>query len=280
MGGESKIIVLTADAIRGSRETLLAKGFDEYLGKPINLKQLERVFTLFLPENKLTITSPAPSLEAEPDSRRADSEEIRYLKENLPKLDITMGLNNCGGSLSDYLNVLKINYTHGERQLADLEKMLQEKDYENYTIKVHSLKSTTLGIGAVNISNLALEQEKAGKNGEYDYIDSHFEALKADYSSLLIQLQQVLSHYGLLAEAPAQNGEPLDSQAFINILTDIRTQVDNFDFSTVFDILEETKKLALSPAHSEVFKQLDSLMENLEVDEVRSLIDKTITQPA
>ena len=32
-GGKGKIFVLTADAIKGARETLINQGFDEYLGK-------------------------------------------------------------------------------------------------------------------------------------------------------------------------------------------------------------------------------------------------------
>ena len=42
-GGPGKIIVLTANAIAGVRETLVGEGFDEYLSKPINHRELENV---------------------------------------------------------------------------------------------------------------------------------------------------------------------------------------------------------------------------------------------
>ena len=42
-GGPGKIIVLTANAIAGVRETLIGEGFDEYLSKPINHRELENV---------------------------------------------------------------------------------------------------------------------------------------------------------------------------------------------------------------------------------------------
>lgn len=42
-----KIIILTADAVSGVRERLMNEGFDEYLGKPINFKQLERLLANF-----------------------------------------------------------------------------------------------------------------------------------------------------------------------------------------------------------------------------------------
>ncbi len=42
------IIVLTANAVKGQREEYLSKGFDEYLSKPINQKELSRVLKMFL----------------------------------------------------------------------------------------------------------------------------------------------------------------------------------------------------------------------------------------
>lgn len=43
-----KIIVLTANAVNGAREALLAEGFDEYLEKPMNFAKLEALLAQFL----------------------------------------------------------------------------------------------------------------------------------------------------------------------------------------------------------------------------------------
>jgi len=51
-GGKNKIIVLTANAIAGTKEILVQEGFDDYIGKPINFNVLEHVFTTILPEDK------------------------------------------------------------------------------------------------------------------------------------------------------------------------------------------------------------------------------------
>ena len=47
-GGNCKIIALTANAITGAKEQLLSDGFDNYLSKPINFKELESVFSEYL----------------------------------------------------------------------------------------------------------------------------------------------------------------------------------------------------------------------------------------
>lgn len=49
-GGESKIIILTANTVSGMREQLMNEGFDEFLGKPINFRQMERLFKKFIPD--------------------------------------------------------------------------------------------------------------------------------------------------------------------------------------------------------------------------------------
>lgn len=269
--GEAKIIVLTADAIRGARESLLAKGFDEYLGKPVNLKQLERLLLHYIPEDKVTVSELAVE-EAAP-------EEIAYLEESLPKVDVSIGLENCGGKISDYLNILKINYNYGNKNLEELEELFNKKDYENYTIKVHAIKSTTRGIGALNISDMALKQEEAGRAGTYEYIEDNFDGLRTEYLEHLHGLEGVLRHYGMLAEAePEEEKETLDAQMIGNILTNIRNRVNSFEFAEVFEILEDVKKYRLPGELGELFAQLEDSMDDLEVEKVRELIENALKQ--
>ena len=52
-GGKGKIVVLTANAIEGVKQELLAKGFDDYLRKPVEYHELEAVFRRFIPESQL-----------------------------------------------------------------------------------------------------------------------------------------------------------------------------------------------------------------------------------
>ena len=41
-------VALTANAVNGARNYYLEEGFEEYLSKPINRNELEKVLTLFL----------------------------------------------------------------------------------------------------------------------------------------------------------------------------------------------------------------------------------------
>lgn len=285
LGGEGKIIVLTADAIRGVRESLLEKGFDEYLGKPMNLRQLERLMITYLPSDNITVSTHFPEDTGEqgtkpegkaPDKREDTSqdEDISYLREKLPEVDLSVGLKNCGGRIEDYLKILNINYEYGQKNLNELAELLQRKDYENYTIKVHSMKSTTKNIGALKISDMAREQEEAGHAGKYDDIDVSFDALRTEYEKLLGKIEEVLRHFQTLEEpAVAASGEMLDGKMISGILSNIRMHVDAFEFDTVFEILKKRKQYRLPEDYAELFGQLEMAMEDLDIDEVRRLID-------
>ena len=136
------------------------------------------------------------------------------------------------------------------------------------------MKSTTKNIGALKISDMAREQEEAGRAGRYDDIDANFDALRTEYEKLLGKIEEVLRHYQILEEPVTDsNGEMLDGKMINGILSNIRMHVDAFDFDPVFEILKKRKQYRLPEAYAELFEQLEAAMEDLNVDEVRRLIE-------
>ena len=65
------------------------------------------------------------------------------------------------------------------------------QDYENYTIKVHALKSSARVIGASNLSDMAKDLEAAGKAGDIEKIKNDTAGLLKAY----IELDDRLSEY-------------------------------------------------------------------------------------
>lgn len=51
-GGSRKILALTANVIDGSRDERISEGFDDFLGKPINIEWLEIILTKYLSDNQ------------------------------------------------------------------------------------------------------------------------------------------------------------------------------------------------------------------------------------
>ena len=269
--GNARIIVLTADAIKGARESLISQGFDEYLGKPINVAQLERLFVRYIPSSRITYE------EASDDNDSSSSFSV--LEDKLMGIDVAMGISNCGGKFEDYLKILKITYDYGEKQLEELKAAWEANDYETYIIKIHSLKSTSLNIGARGLSAMARSQEEEGRAGNYSYIDKHMQEFQDDGRKILEAIKDLLIEHNVIEDetvATMESTDELDDSMLIRLYKQIDHCIDQFDFAKVFDILDEIKKYQVPDNHKVILDKLDVLMEDLDVDSIKELLSNVI----
>lgn len=183
-GGAGKIIVLTANAIAGTRKELVSEGFDEYLGKPVNFRELERVITTFVPSEKISFPD---------DSSAAQPGSPAFLAELLPSVDVAAGIKHCDEDMTLYMEILHILYDSAPEQLSALKKLYMEQSYEEFTVHIHSLKGQLLNIGHANLAHIARELEMASREGKYDSIGSLMETFITDYDELLKQLEKAFA---------------------------------------------------------------------------------------
>ncbi len=267
--GEGKIIVLTANAIKGTREMLIRQGFDEYLGKPLNLERLEALLCRFIPKENIVFKAADEEKEAS-----GIIVDVQYLEKALPNVDVKLGIVHCGGAEEDYLKVLEITYKYGERQLNELRQLWEGQDYDGYRIKVHSLKSTSLNIGAREISEEAKRQEEAATNGDFEYIENNRDKLIQEYMNIMNQIKEVLSYYGMIPVKDTK--QALEGRMVIHMLRNIEKHIDEFEFTQVFDILEETKKYQIPQKYEKALLQIETLMEDLSVEEIKDILREYI----
>ena len=148
------VIALTANVVSGVREMYLAEGFDDYLGKPIDGAQFERMLAKYIAPEKVIYSEKKADA---PIKETAEAEEASAL------IDISLGLRYCGDSEEMYREIVGVYCEMHDEMQGDLEKALSENDWKNYTVNIHSLKSNSLNIGASGLSKMCLELEKAGK---------------------------------------------------------------------------------------------------------------------
>lgn len=179
---DTPVIMLTANALHGMRETYLAQGFADYLTKPVRYSALEEALFQYLPKEKIRLAEGAKKDEQE---RRG----IEALFEALPSLDREMALTYCGGSKELLLGALRL-YFQKERQ-KEMEESFQTQDWKTYEILVHSLKSTSLTVGLASLSEQAKALELAAKEGNTAYLKKEHEAVMQNYREIL----HILSRY-------------------------------------------------------------------------------------
>ena len=193
---DTPVIILTANAVVGAKEMYLEKGFADYLSKPIRRDDLIDMLCRYLPKTMINVPSienPEGNTDDNAVSIEAESETVhignpKNLEERFPMLDTKMGMNYCMNDEEFYVEIIETYVQNDKRQLiADAFAAENWKDYETY---VHALKSTSLNIGAVELSEHAKALELAAKEGDYGYIRENHKKVFDEYSEMLDKIKE------------------------------------------------------------------------------------------
>lgn len=185
------VIALTANAVAGEKEMYFDAGFADYLSKPIFGRQLKQMIRAWLPEELVAAGKEAvveqtglPSGDEKPEQKE------NWIAQLAAFLDTATGLAYCCDSEEFYKEMLG---TYLDSQKADsISDAYQEEDWESYRILVHALKSTSLSIGAVTVSEQAKALEMAAKEQDIVFIKEHHEPALEAYQKLLSQIHKVV----------------------------------------------------------------------------------------
>lgn len=216
MNADVPVIMLTANAISGAKEEYLKEGFTDYLSKPIREIELENMLKKYLPDNLIEMvlveTDIAESFENETaeeiltkdtkaekedvnneigETKTAEKDNVQTIASRFPFLDTSLGIGYCANSETVYLRVLKL-YVEGDLT-GELNLYYDNKNIENYQIQAHSLKSTSLNIGATGLHQMAKDIEQAAKSQNWQYIEEHHGEMMQEYSKVLKLLETSLS---------------------------------------------------------------------------------------
>lgn len=182
----SPVIMLTANAMMGADKQYLENGFSDYLSKPIKPASLENMVIKHLaPE--LVIKTEVP---VEQIAEEVPEAEIHSFINSLDFLDANAGLEFAAGD-EDFYKVIITTYVKEDKRPA-MNDFYEKEDWPNYQIVAHSLKGTSLTIGANELSEKAKALEFAVKEDHVDYIIEHHAEVMAEYGVLLEKLKDVV----------------------------------------------------------------------------------------
>ena len=199
------VIALTANAVVGARDTYMQAGFDDYLTKPIEVKKLEETLLHYLPKDLVHYDKP-PETPAEEE--KADEEEVSDDTETpkieetdddafaaaLEKMGISVeeGLVYSADSMEIYREVLASFVEKSAERGDDLAADFEKKDWKAYQILVHSFKSGSRTVGAMEVSEQARALEMAAKESDTAYIEEHHAAFLERYRKLTEGIRDLL----------------------------------------------------------------------------------------
>lgn len=234
------IVALTANAITGAKEMFLSEGFDDFIAKPIDNSLLHQVLEKYIPAYKQL---PVPE-EEEKEEKQSPAQQQKAPQAtlqdfaNMPGIDMTSALAYCGG-LNDYIELAKVYCSEGISNYDSIAKFYEAKDWKNYSIAVHALKSTSATIGANKLSELAQKEEFASKNGDEASIEKYHQTMMEEYKRVLDTLQSNPAISTKKNKATTGNLRPLTNEELNEIKATLKTLIETFESDAVEDYLNK-----------------------------------------
>ena len=190
-GTAPAIIALTANAMSGMRERFLERGFQDFIAKPLDRRELGQLLARWVPEERRQ----AGAEEAAPGAADLSVFQIEGI-------DMEAASRYYVGDAEGFAELLELYYMDGQRKTGLLRE-LADSDISHYQVEVHGLKSASANIGAMDVSNMARAQENAAAQGDTDFIARQFPALMENY-------EELLENIGLFLEKRRQNAPPAE----------------------------------------------------------------------
>lgn len=110
--------------------------------------------------------------------------------ESLEGLDVKTGLSYCMNEEDFYVEMLG-EYLKSDK-VSKLEQFFVTEDWDNYRTIVHALKSTSLTIGAVHLSEEAKALEMAAKDKDASFIRANHKTVLDEYIELMTGIREIL----------------------------------------------------------------------------------------
>lgn len=253
------IIALTANAVAGTKEFFCSEGMNDFIAKPIEIRMLIAKVRQWLPVEKL-------QKGYETMGANKGVSETEAIDIEIGDLDVKFAINLLA-SKDLFWKVLKIFY-HSIDKKSKLIKSLEEReDWTNYTVEVHALKNSAKQIGAIPLSDMAAELEKAGNARDASIIHTNTDEMLEQYAAY----KPVLAPY--CEDEEANTGKVAASTDVLReCFSEMKEAVDNLDMDQMEEVIEEMSRYFYEETQYKLFLQLKEASEEMDVDRCEAIL--------
>jgi len=266
-GRNVPIIALTANALVGTSEMFLSKGFNGFISKPIDIVQLDEALNQWIRDKKgeenggQRIENSDSALYSNNSKNDSPVPGTSFPFPDIPDVNVKKGIAMTGGTEAGYRNVLATLNKNVKERLPLFQTPPDPDTLPMFITQVHSLKSSTASIGAAEVSARAAKLEAAGMAGDLAFIREHL-------GDFLEHLTALVKNIGIALQITSEENYVQGIPADINQRTYIST-------SRLFRELAESLK---SRKVSEIKRVLNVLNQQMVDSKVKEVLEKISDQ--
>ncbi len=282
---ELVIIALTANAVGGTKDLLIASGMNDFLSKPIDNKHLTYILRKWLPPGIVRLKKSTPSASsAAPDSpassaATAPGKPKSPLFDRLRRIegmDVDAALKCLSGMEEIYASSLALLIRRLPESLERLDAFLAGGDIKGFAIEVHGLKGSLRAIGAVALGEVSEELEMAAKDNQLESCVENLPDYLAAVRSLLNKLSAAQEEAA--AETAGETSPPPaaakgEAGELREKLAEVRGLLDSFESDAALELLAIVRRKDYGGDLNEMLKQVCGKIEAFDYDGAMALID-------
>jgi len=206
-GYKAPIIALTANAIVGNDKMFIENGFDDFISKPIDVRQLNSILNKWVRDKH-------PE-----EAKKYKKQEAMLSLEEVPTTDEKLR---------------EVFRKDALKAVAVLKETVKSNNFNLFTTTVHAMKSALGNIGKNEESKWASDLEDAGRNEDLDYI-------MANINKLIQTLELLIDEY-----TPAESFKDdvdinEDTDYFVKELELLKNACEQYDATLAFEVLNRLK---------------------------------------
>ena len=229
LGYSLPVVALTANAVAGQADIFLKNGFDDFISKPIDTRQLNAVLKKFVRDKQSPEVLEAVRLSK---GLRATFTEEQSREQVTPEL-------------------AAIFAKDAKKAVRTLENMtVDSTSIKLYTTTVHALKSALANVRELEMSSLAAKLEQAGKAGNMALIEDNTKPFLEKLGEVIKKLEPQDEPVDEI-EMSKENTEELNEK--LNLIVNA---CDSYDVKSLDAAISELKKMNLPAKVKKTFADM------------------------
>jgi PAS domain S-box-containing protein len=231
------VVALTANAISGQKEMFLENGFDDFISKPIDIRQLNYILNKKIRDKQPPEVIEDARKQKEKSAALAPSanntgqtgNSIELLK-RIDGLNVDSALDAMSGLADVYLDTVKLTLRLLPERLDKMDNYIKS-DMKAFTVEVHGLKSVLKNIGAAALGNSAGQLERAALENNTQYCNESYPPFRAGLAELKDRLN------GALRPETANAKKNADKSSLAQTISAAKTAAETFDRDSALEAI-------------------------------------------